>query len=251
MTLNSLYWVSAHVTDKGKVRSINEDALLDRADLGIWVVADGMGGHAAGDMASGMIVNELKSLSPGDSLSEMARDVEHRLQYVNQQLLLESQRRSGEIIGSTVVTLLTYQGYCIYQWAGDSRIYLYRRNRLKQLSRDHSQVEEMIEQGIVTTEQAEQSPVANYITRAVGASDELELDAEIFEPCDGDLFLLCSDGLNKEVNDSEIAYILGSCGFQEAVEKLINLALERGARDNVTLVLVEARLSQSNAPEQG
>jgi protein phosphatase len=250
MSLNSLYWVSAHVTDKGKVRSINEDALLDRADLGIWVVADGMGGHAAGDMASGMIVNELKSISPGDSLSAMARDVEQRLHYVNQQLLLESQRRSGEIIGSTVVTLLTYQGYCIYQWAGDSRIYLYRRNRLKQLSRDHSQVEEMIEQGIVTSEQAEQSPVANYITRAVGASEELELDAEIFEPCDGDLFLLCSDGLNKEVNDTEIAHILGSCGFQEAVEQLINLALERGARDNVTLVLVEARLSQSNAPEQ-
>lgn len=250
MSLNSFYWVSAHVTDKGKVRSINEDALLDRADLGIWVVADGMGGHAAGDVASAMIVNELKSISPGDSLGAMARDVEQRLQNVNQQLLLESQRRSGEIIGSTVVTLLTYQGYCIYQWAGDSRIYLFRRNRLKQLSRDHSQVEELIEQGIVTSEQAEQSPVANYITRAVGASEELELDAEIFEPCDGDLFLLCSDGLNKEVSDAEIAEILGNCGFQEALEQLINLALERGARDNVTLVLVEARLSQSSAPEQ-
>jgi protein phosphatase len=250
MSLNSFYWVSAHVTDKGKVRSINEDALLDRADLGIWVVADGMGGHAAGDVASAMIVNELKSINPGDSLGAMARDVEQRLQYVNQQLVLESQRHSGEIIGSTVVTLLTYQGYCIYQWAGDSRIYLYRRNRLKQLSRDHSQVEELIEQGIVTTEQAEQSPVANYITRAVGANEELELDAEIFEPCDGDLFLLCSDGLNKEVSDVEISQILGSCGFQEALEQLINLALERGARDNVTLVLVEARLSQSNAPEQ-
>lgn len=251
MSLNSFYWVSAHITDKGKIRSINEDACLDRADLGIWVVADGMGGHAAGDLASEMIVNELKSINPGDSLGALASDVEQRLHNVNQKLLLESQRRGGEIIGSTVVTLLAYQGYCIYQWAGDSRIYLYRRERLKQLSRDHSQVEELIEQGIVTSDQAELSPIANYITRAVGANEELELDAEIFEPCDGDLFLLCSDGLNKEVSDSEIAQILGSYGFQEALQQLIELAMERGARDNVTLVLVQARSTHSDAPEQG
>jgi protein phosphatase len=247
MRLNRFYWVSAHITDKGKVRSINEDAYLDRADLGIWVVADGMGGHAAGDVASEMIVNELKSISPGDSLGALASDVEKRLHHVNQKLLLESQRRGGEIIGSTVVTLLAYEGYCIYQWAGDSRIYLYRREQLKQLSRDHSQVEELIEQGIVTSDQAEQSPIANYITRAVGACEELELDAEIFEPCDGDLFLLCSDGLNKEVSDAEIAQILGRCGFQEALQQLIGLAMERGARDNVTLVLVQARSTNSDA----
>ncbi|MEW8289647.1 MAG: protein phosphatase 2C domain-containing protein [Candidatus Thiodiazotropha endolucinida] len=251
MSLNSFYWVSFHFIYIFLFHSINEEACLDRAYLGIWVVADGMGGHAAGDMASEMIVNELKSITPGDSLGALAGDVEQRLQYVNRQLLLESQRRGGEIIGSTVVTLLTYQGYCIYQWAGDSRIYLYRRERLKQLSRDHSQVEELIEQGIVSSDEAEQSPIANYITRAVGASEELELDAEIFEPCDGDLFLLCSDGLNKEVNDAEIAQILGSHGFQEAVQQLIDLAMERGARDNVTLVLVEVRSTQSNAPEQG
>ncbi|MET0068570.1 MAG: protein phosphatase 2C domain-containing protein [Candidatus Thiodiazotropha sp.] len=250
MSLTSFYWVSAHMSDKGKVRSINEDACLDRADLGIWAVADGMGGHAAGDMASEMIVNELKSITPGDSLGALASDVEQRLQHVNQQLLLESQRRGGEIIGSTVVTLLTYQGYCIYQWAGDSRIYLYRRGRLKQLSRDHSQLEELIEQGLVTLDQAEQSPIANYITRAVGASEELELDAEIFEPCDSDLFLLCSDGLNKEVSDGEIAEILGGYSFQEAAQQLIQLAMERGARDNVTLVLVQASSTQTNGPEQ-
>jgi protein phosphatase len=241
MSQNHLYWVSAHLTDKGKVRSINEDACLDRADLGIWVVADGMGGHAAGDLASNMIVNELKSLSPVNSLGQLAGDVEQRLHQVNQQLLFESQQRGGEIIGSTVVTLLAYDGYCIYQWAGDSRIYLYRRGHLKQLSRDHSQVEELIEQGLVTSEEAEQSSIANYITRAVGACEMLELDAEMVEPCDGDLFLLCSDGLNKEVNDSEIAEILGRYSFQDSIQQLINLAMERGARDNVTLVLVQAK----------
>ncbi|MCU7936481.1 MAG: protein phosphatase 2C domain-containing protein [Candidatus Thiodiazotropha sp. (ex Dulcina madagascariensis)] len=250
MSQSSFYWVSAHRTDKGKVRSINEDACLDRADLGIWVVADGMGGHAAGDLASGMIVRELKSTIPGESLGHLAGDVEQRLQQVNQQLQLESQKRGGEIIGSTVVTLLAYQGYCIYQWAGDSRIYLYRRGTLKQLSRDHSQVEELIEQGIVTSDQAEQSPIANYITRAVGAGEALELDAEIFEPCNGDLFLLCSDGLNKEVTDAEIAEILGRYNFQEAIQQLITLTLDRGARDNVTLILVQARSTSVAAPAE-
>ncbi|MES9831271.1 MAG: protein phosphatase 2C domain-containing protein [Candidatus Thiodiazotropha sp. DIVDIV] len=244
MSQNRFFWVSAHITDKGKVRNINEDACLDRADLGIWVVADGMGGHAAGDLASGMIVNELKSMAPGDSLGQLAGDVEQRLHYVNQQLLIESQERGGEIIGSTVVTLLAYDGYCIYQWAGDSRIYLYRRGNLKQLSRDHSQVEELIEQGIVSSDEAEQSSIANYITRAVGACDLLELDAEMVEPCDGDLFLLCSDGLNKEVSDSEIADILGRHDLQDSIQELINLAMERGARDNVTIVLVQAKSAQ-------
>ncbi|MCU7931110.1 MAG: protein phosphatase 2C domain-containing protein [Candidatus Thiodiazotropha sp. (ex Codakia rugifera)] len=248
MSLNNFYWVSAHLTDKGKVRSINEDACLDRADLGIWAVADGMGGHAAGDLASGMIINALKSTNPGDSLGSLASDVEQRLQQVNYQLLMESEKRGGEIIGSTVVTLLAYQGYCIYQWAGDSRIYLYRRGVLKQLNRDHSQVEELIEQGIVTSDQAEQSPIANYITRAVGATEELELEAEIFEPCDGDLFLLCSDGLNKEVRDVEIAEILSLYSFQEAIQKLLNLTMDRGARDNVTLVLVQAQSASFATP---
>jgi protein phosphatase len=250
MNQNNIYWVSAHLTDKGKVRSINEDACLDRADLGIWAVADGMGGHSAGDLASGMIISELKSARPGDSLGQLAQDVEQRLQQVNQQLLIESQRRGGEIIGSTVVTLLAHDDYCIYQWAGDSRIYLYRRGSLKQLSRDHSQIEELIEQGIVTSDQAEQSSIANYITRAVGACEVLELEAEIVEPCDGDLFLLCSDGLNKEVNDTEIADILGRYNFQDAIQYLINLAMERGARDNVTLVLVQARSTRVAAPDE-
>jgi protein phosphatase len=248
MNQNSFNWVSAHLTDKGKVRTINEDACLDRADLGIWVVADGMGGHAAGDLASGMIVNDLKSTNPGDTLAHLAHDVEARLQQVNQKLLNESQRRGAEIIGSTVVTLLTYNGYCIYQWAGDSRIYLYRRGELKQLSRDHSQIEELIEQGLLTSEQAEQSPIANYITRAVGACEVLELDSEIIEPCDGDQFLLCSDGLNKEVSDTEIAEILGQYSFQEAIQQLFDLTMQRGARDNVTLILIEARSTQNRSP---
>jgi protein phosphatase len=243
MNRNSFYWVSAHLSDKGKVRAINEDACLDRSDLGIWVVADGMGGHAAGDLASKMIVNELKSTHPGDSIGHFANEVTLRLQRVNHKLLQESVHRGGEIIGSTVVTLLAYDGYCIYQWAGDSRIYLFRRGILKQLSRDHSQIEELIEQGFVSADEAEQSSIANYITRAVGANQTLELEAEIIEPCDGDLFLLCSDGLNKEVSNNEIAHILEQHPFQKAVQELINLAIQRGARDNVTLVLVQARAS--------
>lgn len=242
MNAHPLLWQSTHRSNKGLVRQINEDACLDRPEIGLWVVADGMGGHAAGDLASQAIVDALRSIEPSESLGLMADGVKQRLLEVNQELQLESKNRGGEIIGSTVVALLEHQGRCIYLWAGDSRIYLYRRGDIRQLSRDHSEVEELIAQGIVSHDQADSCPISNYITRAVGADNELELDAEIIEPCTGDLFLLCSDGLNKEVADDEIARVLERFPLQEAAERLLALSLERGARDNVTFVLVHCLL---------
>jgi len=234
-------WHSSHQSDRGKVRHLNEDALLDRPDLGLWVVADGMGGHSSGDLASRLIVESLETLQPqGESLGSLAGEVDRRLQQVNLRLQQESQRRGGGIIGSTVVLLLAHEGYCIYQWAGDSRIYLYRRGSLKQLSRDHSQVQEQLEGVFGDGLSCDAASIANYITRAVGASTTLELDAEIIEPCEGDRFLLCSDGLNKELSDIEIAAVLEQYPLQEAAARLLALSLERGASDNVTLILVEA-----------
>ncbi|MCP4285314.1 MAG: serine/threonine-protein phosphatase [Gammaproteobacteria bacterium] len=238
MNTHPLHWQSTHRSNKGLVRQINEDACLNRPEVGIWVVADGMGGHAAGDLASRTIVDTLQGMEPGESLGLLANGVKQRLFEVNQKLLQESEKRGGETIGSTVVALLAHQGRCIYLWAGDSRIYLYRRGRFKQLSRDHSQVEELIAQGIVSHDQADSCPISNYITRAVGAYNDLELDAEMIEPRTGDIFLLCSDGLYKEIADDEIASVLGQFPLQEAAEHLLALSLERGARDNVTFVLV-------------
>lgn len=240
-------WRSAHQSDKGKVRSLNEDALLDRCDLGLWAVADGMGGHSSGDLASRMIVEALASLRPQDeNLGSLVTDIDGRLQQVNLKLQQESQRRGGGIIGSTVAVLLAHEDYCTYLWAGDSRIYLYRRGSLKQLSRDHSQVEEQLE-GIFGDAQASgAASVANYITRAVGAGACLELEAEIIEPCVGDRFLLCSDGLNKELSDTEIAGVLERHPLQEATATLLARCLERGASDNVTLILVEVASPPAN-----
>jgi len=243
MTEAGFQWISAHRTSTGRVRSVNEDACLDWPEHGIWVVADGMGGHTAGDLASQMIVDTLKGMEAAESLGQLAGDVERNLQQVNRRLIREGQRRGGKIIGSTIVALLARGPACAYLWAGDSRIYLYRRGTLRQLSRDHSQLEELIEQGILSTAQAENNPIANLITRAVGADDGLEVDTEIFEPLHKDLFLLCSDGLNKEISDEEIAGFLGRYSLNQAIDELMTLALERGARDNVTIVLVQALFS--------
>jgi protein phosphatase len=233
-------WRSVHQSDAGKVRQLNEDAMLDRPDLGLWMVADGMGGHSAGDLASRMIVEAMESLQPqGESLGNLASEIEHRLQLVNRQLQEESQRRGSGIIGSTVALLLAHEDYCLYLWAGDSRIYLFRRGSLKQLSRDHSQVEEQLEGVFMENQPPGAASITNYITRAVGAGDTLDLEAELIEPCAGDCFLICSDGLNKELSDNEITAVLQRYSPQQAGPKLLAQCLERGATDNVTLILVE------------
>ena len=250
MSDNSLLWRSTHRSDTGLVRRINEDACLDLPEQGVWVVADGMGGHAAGELASRAIVDALRRMEPVVSLGHLADAVKQRLLKVNQELQAESKKRGGGIIGSTVVALLAHRNRCIYLWAGDSRIYLYRRERLKQLSRDHSQIEELIAQGIINQDEAASCPVSSYITRAVGADMELELDAEIIEPCVGDLFLLCSDGLNKELPDDEIEQVLEQFPLQEAAERLMALCIERGARDNVTFIIAEPMATSVASPTE-
>jgi protein phosphatase len=250
MNHHAFHWISTHITHTGLVRSINEDACLDLPEQGIWVVADGMGGHAAGDLASQMIIEQLKTIQPASSIGALENQTEVKIQEVNQRLRHESSRRGGEIIGSTVAALLAYERYCIYLWAGDSRIYLYRRGVLKQLSRDHSQLQELVEQGLISAKQAEFHPAANYITRAVGADDELELDAEIMEPCDNDIFLLCSDGLNKELSDAEIAHNLEAYPLHEAIEQMLALTLERGAHDNTTIVIAKAESHKAGSRQE-
>jgi len=244
-----LHWTSVALTDTGCTRKINEDAYLDFPDHGLWVVADGMGGHSAGDFASQSIVETLRDTAPGDSISHLANEVKQHLNQVNVKLCEESEKRGDGIIGSTVVAFLAHpsdQGQCIYIWAGDSRIYLYRRGSLRQLSRDHSQVEELIEQGVLKNEEdAANYAISNYITRAIGADYDLELDAEMIEPQDGDVFVLCSDGLNKEIKDEEIKQHLDQYSLQDATERLIKLCLDRGARDNVTLITVGATTAAS------
>jgi protein phosphatase len=224
----------------GTVRKLNEDAVLDLPDVGLWMVADGMGGHAAGDFASGAIVSALAGIPSPASLGALIDEVRRRLQSVNRQLNEEARDRREQVIGSTVVVLLVFGGHGVVVWAGDSRAYLYRRGELTRLTRDHSQVEELVSRGLITPEQAEHHPAANVITRAIGVADQLELDSEMFAVAEDDTFLLCSDGLYREVDDDGIraALALGDC--RESCDALIEAALASGARDNVSVVVVRA-----------
>jgi len=233
-------WTSSSCSHPGLVRKVNEDACLDLPDQGLWAVADGMGGHTLGDFASGVIVEELRRLPSPNSLEKFTEDALTCLQSVNQRLRMEAESRGTQIIGSTVVVLLTWGRRCAYLWAGDSRIYLCRNGNLMQLTRDHSQVEELLSCGSLTAEAAIHHPARNLITRAVGAADMLEVDGESIEVADGDMFLLCSDGVSNEVSEEEIRAALMTGNCQQAAETLVDIALHQGGRDNISAVVVRA-----------
>ena len=225
-------------------RELNEDRVLERSDVGLWAVADGMGGHRAGDVASALVVEALGQVASFGSGYAYLNDVAGRLQAVNSDLLERSGGGRGRgrpgLMGSTVVALLAHEGYYACVWAGDSRAYLLRRGRLTRITHDHSLVQEMVDAGSLSVEEARSHPRANVITRAVGVAEPLQLDRRhaAIEP--GDIFLLCSDGLTGAMCDDEIEERLLRRDLERAADDLLGLALGRGARDNVSLVLVEA-----------
>lgn len=222
------------------VRKLNEDACLELTARGIWAVADGMGGHAAGDYASRSVVEALATLAEPNSLGDAVSAIHARLQAVNKRLGEEARMRREKVIGSTAVVLLAYAAHAVIVWAGDSRAYRYRQESLQQMTRDHSQVEELVAQGLISRQQAQHYPGSNVITRAVGVMDPLELDTEMIDVQEDDIFMLCSDGLYNEVSDSEIREALSAGDCQYSCRVLVERALSRGARDNVTVVVVRA-----------
>jgi protein phosphatase len=222
------------------VRRLNEDSVLERPELGLWAVADGMGGHAAGDFASAAVVRALGAICAPASLGALVAEARQRLQGVNRTLSEEARQRGQEVIGSTVVALMLFGAHAVALWAGDSRAYRYRQGELKQLTRDHSQVQELVSLGLLTPEQAEVHPAANIITRAVGVAGYLELDSEKFEIAAGDTVMLCSDGLYRELDNGEIGVCLALDDCQQACDALLEKALSHGARDNVTVAVVRA-----------
>lgn len=233
-----LIWASTGRTDVGRVRKVNEDAILMRPDIQLWVVADGMGGHSAGDVASGTVIDTLKGLKRPGSLSEFTDAVEEALCEANTKLR-EIAVKEDITLGSTVVVLLGYAQYAVCMWVGDSRIYRYRGESLERLTQDHTMVETLVEQGMLTAEAAEQHPQASLITRAVGAEDQLYVDADIYEAEEGDRYMLCSDGLTKELSEEEMAEILAASEDTDKSVTLLQLALDRGARDNTSVITVQ------------
>jgi len=213
--------ISAGATHRGNVRDVNQDAYLDRPERGLWAVADGMGGHAAGDL--------------GDA---------------NRRLGVEARRRRERVIGSTLAALVAMGGHCVSLWAGDSRIYRLRNGTLHQLSHDHSRVQALVDQGEPSPDAMEEHSMAHIITRALGAGEQLEVDAQICELKHGDRFLLCTDGLTREVPEDDIAQLAARIALNAVPQTLIDEACKRGARDNVTAVVVDFLSPEAAAPDE-
>jgi protein phosphatase len=232
---------TAAVSHVGKVRSCNEDSYLIRPHAGLWAVADGMGGEEAGDVASATVVAALQSIEPQASAADLLAACEDRVIRANAQLKAIAVERGAEVIGTTVVVLMTYGSHYACVWSGDSRIYRIRDSRIVQLSRDHTAVQELVDNGTLTPEEARTWPQRHVITRAIGVYDdpELELEYGVLRP--GDVFVLCSDGLTAHVNDAEILACARTHDAQRACDELIALTLRRGAVDNVTVVVVRYR----------
>jgi protein phosphatase/serine/threonine-protein phosphatase Stp1 len=226
----------------GMKRKHNEDAYVDRPDLGVWAVADGAGGHHAGEVASGMIRESLEAIPAGLSASELLSEVRTRIEATHEALRAEALRRGPDvIIASTVVVMLARNEHFACLWAGDSRAYLLRDGTLQQITRDHSLVQELVESGMIRPEEAEHHPRANVITRAVGAElEDFALDKVSGRIQAGDRFLLCSDGLNKTLPDDQLASLLAANEGAPPPQSLIAAALAHNVSDNVTAVAVDA-----------
>lgn len=229
-----LSWSATHA---GTKRGANEDALVDRPEIGLWAVADGAGGHTAGALASGMLADTLAEVTDGLAMDALIVDIRARVQAAHDAMGSEATSRGqGVMVASTLVVLVARGPLYTCLWAGDSRAYLLRGDALTQITRDHSLVQTLVDAGAITAEEAVNHPRGNVITRAVGAEDAgFALDEVSGTLQAGDRLLLCSDGLNKVLPDPELAGLLAA---PDPAKALIAAALARHATDNVTAVAV-------------
>lgn len=230
---------SAFATDKGCVRDHNEDSFLVNDVTGVWVVADGMGGHQAGDFASGAIVESVDSIGRPSSAPDLQSRFRDRVNRAHARIQARSQELDGATVGSTLVSLLAYKQHFACVWSGDSRAYLLRNGSFQQISTDHTEVQELLNAGTITPAEAETWPRKNVITRAIGVSPEAQLEQRYGTLQDGDCFLLCSDGLTEHVEDAEMFQSLMGQTPQNAANRLMGMTLDRGALDNVTIVIIK------------
>ena len=232
----SIRFTTSAVTHPGCSRQINEDSQLVREEDAVWAVADGMGGHLAGEVASAAIVEALGGASIGGDFDARIDRLEAILGAANRSIY-EAGMRAGARMGSTAVVLHIFEGHVACLWAGDSRIYRLRDGVLARMTRDHTTVQDMVDRGLLTPQEAIHHPLGHVISRAVGVEPELDVEVRVEEVQARDVFLLCSDGLTGVISDEEIAEHLvtsrrGTC------QALLDLTLERGAPDNVTIVTV-------------
>jgi protein phosphatase len=241
------------LTDIGRRRKQNEDAFLRNDDLRLFIVADGMGGHAAGEVASaeavdtiyGMVKRGLPDLGEesepltDDKISRARRLIEGAIQAATYMVYAISEVDAGKSgMGTTISAAYIFKNVLVTGQVGDSRIYRIRGGDVLQLTEDHTLVGWQIKQGLISEEEARLSPHRNVITRSVGGRDYVEVDTGVVEIRKGDRFLLCSDGLHGYLDEPEIPDVVG-LGGKRAAEAFIALANDRGGNDNITCVLVE------------
>jgi len=226
-----------HLTHVGLQRELNEDTYYGDAGLGLWLIADGMGGHAHGELASALareaIVREVRR---GAELEQAIRSADRDIQQHS------SQRPDPRPMGTTVVAAVVRERRFQIAWVGDSRGYLWCDGRLTRLSHDHSYIQTLIRAGVINRAQARRHPQRNVVTQALGvtAPEQLTVDTLSGEFAPGSQLLLCSDGLTEEVRDAQIAGILAKSEWsaQECVDALVAAALDNGGADNITVVLI-------------
>jgi serine/threonine protein phosphatase Stp1 len=229
-------WAKTH---EGRVRDHNEDSYCARERQGLWAVADGMGGHEGGEWASSQLIEELDKIDLPADFDAACALVAEAVRAANRTILAEAQRRRKQM-GSTVVALLVQKERYACLWVGDSRAYVLRDGDLVQLSRDHTQVQEMVDRGMMSAEDAIGHPMGHILSRAVGVRDDVQVDTVTGEVRPGDVFLLCSDGLHGYVEEREIARLLARGSPERASEELVEVTLANGAPDNVTVIAVWA-----------
>ncbi len=226
-------------SDMGRVRDHNEDAFMARPDSGVWVVADGMGGHDAGDFASRTIAEEMLTITMPTSSGDLQTRFMERLNAAHARIRQHAAELGGATVGATMVGLLAHEAHYACIWSGDSRIYLMRDGQLIQQTQDHTEVRALLEAGMITEAEALTWPRRNVITRAIGVSEEPQCDVVSGDLRVGDAFLLCSDGLTEHNEDSDIAQAMAmGRTAQEVCDTLIAQTLERGAKDNVTVMVL-------------
>jgi PPM family protein phosphatase len=232
---------AAAATSTGRVRNSNEDAYGVRPERGIFVVCDGMGGAAGGEVASGMTVQAILERMTADSAAG-PETLHEAIAEANRAVLERGEHDTGLYgMGTTLVALLLREGAgaAVIAHAGDSRCYLFRARRLSRCTHDHSLVDEQMRMGTMTREEAERSPFRSVITRAIGTQQTVTEDMQEVEIQSGDVFLLCTDGLTREVDEEEMERVLAAgSDLDRIAHRLVDEANEAGGRDNVTCVLV-------------
>ncbi|MCP3686983.1 MAG: serine/threonine-protein phosphatase [Gammaproteobacteria bacterium] len=242
--------IASHgVTHTGYVRTKNEDSILLFDEEGIWLVADGMGGHHAGDFASQTITKNMGLYQQQQTLENSILLLEENILNSNA-IIREKSSKLGPnaTIGSTVVCTYLWQDFLFVLWAGDSRLYRYRENEVERLTDDHSYVEELVRMGKIEAKDAESHPAANVVLKAVGIDDELCMEFDYFEIQSNDIYIICSDGLYKDLDEKSISSVISDNmdDMKSLSETLLANSLDAGGTDNTSIIALKTTRMMDN-----